>query len=54
MTIIQLDPHVPQSEFLQLRHKFKAYVAGFGSGKTYVGCAGIAATFQFCGRPASS
>ena len=22
-------------------HKFRAYVAGFGSGKTYVGCAGI-------------
>lgn len=45
MTTIQLDLNVPQAEFLQLPHKFKAYVAGFGSGKTYVGCAGIAAHF---------
>lgn len=37
--------NIPQSQFLQLPHKFKAYVAGFGSGKTYVGCAGIAAHF---------
>lgn len=42
---INLDLNVPQSEFLQLPHKFKAYVAGFGSGKTFVGCAGIAAHF---------
>jgi len=45
MSIINLDLNVPQSEFLQLPHKFKAYVAGFGSGKTFVGCAGIAAHF---------
>lgn len=42
---INLDLNVPQAEFLQLPHKFKAYVAGFGSGKTFVGCAGIAAHF---------
>ena len=35
--------NAPQARFLALPHKFKAYVAGFGSGKTYVGCAGIAA-----------
>lgn len=35
----------PQYEFLSLPHKFKAYVAGFGSGKTYVGCAGMCAHF---------
>ncbi len=35
----------PQARFLQLPHKFKAYVAGFGSGKSWVGCAGIAAHF---------
>lgn len=35
----------PQAAFLQLPHKFKAYVAGFGSGKSWVGCAGIAAHF---------
>ncbi len=45
MTTINLDLNVPQSQFLQLPHKFKLYVAGFGSGKTYVGCAGIAAHF---------
>lgn len=32
----------PQAEFLALPHKFKAFVAGFGSGKTWVGCAGLA------------
>lgn len=45
MRTIDFDLNVPQSEFLQLPHKFKAYVAGFGSGKTFVGCAGIAAHF---------
>ena len=45
MTTIQFDLNVPQSSFLQLPHKFKAYVAGFGSGKTFVGCAGICAHF---------
>lgn len=33
----------PQGEFLALDQKFRAYVAGFGSGKTWVGCAGIGA-----------
>ena len=32
--------NVPQAEFLGLQRKFKAFVAGFGSGKTWVGCAG--------------
>jgi len=45
VSAINLDLNAPQSEFLQLPHKFKAYVAGFGSGKTFVGCAGIAAHF---------
>lgn len=31
--------NVPQAEFINLPHKFKAFVAGFGSGKTWVGCA---------------
>lgn len=30
----------PQAEFLALDRKFKAFVAGFGSGKTWVGAAG--------------
>lgn len=33
--------NVPQAEFLQLRHKFRGFVAGFGSGKTWVGCAAL-------------
>ncbi len=28
----------PQYEFLKLPHKFRAFVAGFGTGKTVVGC----------------
>lgn len=31
----------PQAEFLALPHKFRAFVAGFGSGKTWVGSAGL-------------
>lgn len=30
--------NVPQSRFLAMPHKFRAFVAGFGSGKTWVGC----------------
>lgn len=33
--------NVPQSQFLALEHKFKAFVAGYGSGKTWVGCADL-------------
>ncbi len=29
--------NVPQARFLSMPHKFKAYIAGFGSGKTWVG-----------------
>lgn len=45
MPTISATLNIPQSQFLQLPHKFKAYVAGFGSGKTWVGCAGMAAHF---------
>lgn len=31
----------PQCDFLDLEQKFRLFVAGFGSGKTWVGCAGI-------------
>ncbi|WP_444959681.1 terminase large subunit domain-containing protein [Microbulbifer sp. VVAC002] len=37
--------NVPQSRFLNLPHKYRAYVAGFGSGKTWVGCSGQLAHF---------
>jgi hypothetical protein len=30
--------NIPQAKFLQLPHKFRAYVGGFGSGKTWAGC----------------
>lgn len=31
----------PQATFINMPHKFRGFVAGFGSGKTWVGCAGI-------------
>lgn len=35
--------NVPQSRFLAMESKYRAFVAGFGSGKTWVGCAGLCA-----------
>lgn len=42
-----LEPtlNVPQSRFLALDTKFRAFVAGFGSGKTWAGCAAEASHF---------
>lgn len=37
--------NVPQARFLSMPHKFKAYIAGFGSGKTWVGVAAYARGF---------
>lgn len=37
MTTINPTLNRPQAEFLALPHKFRAFVAGFGSGKTWVG-----------------
>lgn len=37
--------NVPQARFLQLPHKFRGFVAGFGSGKTWVGGAAICRHF---------
>lgn len=31
--------NIPQSQFINMPNKFRAFVAGFGSGKTWVGCA---------------
>ena len=36
-----LELNIPQANFLNLPHKYKAYAAGFGLGKTFVGCMGI-------------
>lgn len=33
--------NIPQARFLALPHKFRAFVAGFGAGKTWVGCSGL-------------
>ena len=33
--------NVPQARFLAMPHKFRAFVGGFGSGKTWVGSAGL-------------
>ncbi len=35
---VRVKLNIPQHRFMQLKKKFKAYVAGFGSGKTFVGC----------------
>ena len=45
MTAISPTLNVPQAQFLQMPHKFRAYVAGFGSGKTWVGCTSICEHF---------
>lgn len=39
---MQVKANKPQAAFLKMPHKFKAFVAGFGSGKTYVGCMSMA------------
>ena len=36
-----LDLNVPQTQFLGLQQKYRLFVSGFGSGKTFVGCAGM-------------
>lgn len=41
--------NVPQAEFLALPHKFRAFVAGFGSGKTWVGSSALCR--HFCEWP---
>ncbi|MFP2239946.1 terminase large subunit domain-containing protein [Pseudescherichia vulneris] len=45
MPTIAPNLNIPQARFLALPYKFKAYVAGFGSGKTWVGCGGICKNF---------
>jgi len=45
MTILRPKLTVPQSKFVDMNHKFKAYVSGFGGGKTWAGCADLAKHF---------
>lgn len=35
--------NLPQSRFMTMPHKYRAFVSGFGGGKTWVGCAAICA-----------
>ena len=37
--------NIPQAKFLNLPNKFRAYVAGFGGGKTWSGCASLCKHF---------
>lgn len=43
--VIRPELNERQAEFLFLDVKFKSFVGGFGSGKTYVGCCGLAKHF---------
>jgi hypothetical protein len=45
MTIVRPKLTVPQSKFVNMDYKFKAYVSGFGGGKTWAGCADLAKHF---------
>lgn len=46
--------NIPQAQFLQMPNKFRAYVAGYGSGKTWVGSTGLIKHFaQFPGVDAA-
>lgn len=39
---VDIDVNRPQGQLLSLPKRFRGYVGGFGSGKTYVGCIGMA------------
>lgn len=45
MTTISPTFNRPQAEFLARTEKFRAFVGGFGSGKTWVGCGGMGRHF---------
>jgi hypothetical protein len=47
--VSSVDLNIPQTQFLAMPQKFRAFVAGFGSGKTVVGCA--AQTIHFAQHP---
>ena len=43
MSEMHVNPNlnIPQAQFLAMPHKFKAFISGFGGGKTWVGCGGV-------------
>lgn len=45
MNDLRISLNSPQARFLDMPHKFKAFVAGFGSGKTWVGCSSLGKHF---------
>jgi hypothetical protein len=45
MSVIAPKLNVPQAQFVNLPHKFKALVTGFGGGKTWAGCADLGKHF---------
>ncbi len=47
-----IQVNVPQGQFLQLPNRFRAYVGGFGSGKTWIGSTDLClASFRWPGIP---
>ena len=46
---INAEANKPQGDFLMMPHKFRAFVAGMGSGKTWVGC--MASCMQYWQYP---
>jgi len=46
MTSARVELNRPQAQFLADQRKFKAFVGGFGSGKTWVGCSDLAKHFM--------
>jgi hypothetical protein len=50
--IIELDVNRPQGQMLGMDKRFRGYVGGFGSGKTYVGCIAMCnASYTYPGVP---
>lgn len=45
MTSVKPTVTEPQAKFLAMRHKFRAYVAGYGAGKSWAGCCALAVHF---------
>lgn len=38
---VEFDVNVPQGRFLSMQKRFRAFIAGFGSGKTFLGCTAL-------------
>lgn len=50
--VIAIDVNRPQGKLLSMDKRFRGYVGGFGSGKTYVGCIALCnAAYRYPGIP---